>query len=286
MKKKVFFAAMLLVLFTSCATNVYYQVYEVKSPDVSRENNVLSYENDDCSVKYNLWAEGGNLSFLFQNKTDKNIYIVMPQSFFILNGVANDYYSESTYSNSVTGISLLSSSRTASISGFLTNSLSWYPAQISRQDGVSAGTSVSKGVQTKEPQFVCIPPKSAKFIKGFNIYDHAYKDCDNYKENYPKKVSTLIQYTQANSPVTFRNRIAYSFSNDAAEVEFIDHTFWLSSLQNYSSAAAFSKQKVEKCETTIKSTEKVFTMSSPDKFYNSYLPTWGSVDKSKTKKGK
>ena len=111
MKKNISICAMALLLLSSCSKSLYYQVYEVQSQDVTLQNNLLTYENDECVVKYNLWSLGGNLSFLFTNKTDKNLFIVMPKSFFILNGVANDYYSESSYTRAVTNTAQLAASR-------------------------------------------------------------------------------------------------------------------------------------------------------------------------------
>lgn len=266
MKKLLCYATMLLALFTSCATKYYYQVYEVTSQDVSQKENVLSYENADCRITYNLWSEGGNLSFLIHNKTDKNLYVVMPQSFFILNGVANDYYSESSYSHSVTNSAALSSSRQLSISGFLTDGYYWYPSRLSRYLGTSTGI-----IKTKEAAFVCVPPKSAKFIKGFNLYDHVVKDCNNSNENYPKNTSSVVRYSQADTPLSFRNRIAYTFNEQSSEINYIEHQFRLSSLQNYSEKAAISKQEIEECETKARKVQRSFTMYSPSKFYNRYI---------------
>ena len=271
MKRFFFYATMLLTLVTSCKAPCFYQVYEVTSPDVSQKENVLSYENADCRINYNLWAEGGTLSFLIHNKTDKNLYVVMPQSFYILNGVANDYYSESTYGHSVTNSASLAASRQLSISGFLTDGYYWYPSRLSRQFGASVGLSTTESIATKEMAFICVPPKSAKFIRGFNISDHIYKDCNNSQQNYPKKTSSIINYTQNETPLSIRNRIAYAFNDQATDVKYIEHQFWLSSLQNYSEKAAISKQKVEECETKAKKIQRNFTMYAPNKFYNRYV---------------
>ena len=272
MKKFVYYATMLIVLFTSCATEkYYYQVYEVTSPDVTQKDNVLSYENADCRITYNLWSEGGNLSFLIHNKTEKNLYVVMPRSFFILNGIANDYYTESSYSHSVTNSAALAASKQLSVSGFLTDGYYWYPSRLSRQLGASVGMSTTGTIETKEAAFVCVPPKSAKFIRDFNLSDHIYKDCNNSRENYPWKTSSVVRYTQLDTPLSFRNRIAYTFNEQTSEINYIEHQFWLSSLQNYSKKAAISKQKIEECETGTRRVQRSFTMYSPSRFYNRYI---------------
>ena len=270
MKKQLFVSALVLALLSSCSERIYYQVYQLESSDVQQKGNVLFFENDDCTITYNLWANGGDLSFLMHNKTSENMFVVMPQSFFILNGIANNYYSETTYGRTVTGIAALSASRQMTLSGYLTNGLSWYPSTLSRQVGAMAGVSTSKSVQTKEPAYICIPPKSSKFIMGFNISDYVYKDCENYDQNYPKVTSNIVRYSQANSPLVLRNRVAYTLSKEDGEARYIDHNFWLSSVQNYAYKSAFSKEKVKVCETDMRENEKRFVMSSPQRFYNVY----------------
>ena len=279
--KKNFIIGVAVLLMTACAKPEYYQVYEIKSQDVSVQNDILSFENTECVVKYNLWSDGGNLSFLITNKTDKNLYIVMPKSFYILNGVANDYYSESSYTRSVTNTAQLASSRQVSISGFLTDGYYWYPTSLGRQLGASIGTSLTEAVETKESPFVCVPPKASKFIKGFNISDYVYKDCKNYKFNYPSRVSPIIEYTQSNTPLSFRNRIAYTFDETSSDTKYMDHSFWMSNLRNYSQKGALSKQKFEECETNMRRTMKSFTMSGPNKFYNKYQKTINASHSSK-----
>lgn len=275
MKKQLFASVMSLALLSSCSDNIFYQVYQVDSPDVQLTNNVMLYENEDCKVTYNLWAEKGNLSFMMHNKTDENLYLVMSQSFFILNGIASNYYNESVYGKSATGSAAVSVSDQISLSGYMTNGYYWYPATLSRRVGVIAGASVTKSVQTKEPEYICIPPHSAKYIDGFMISDYVYKDCDNFKQNYPQTSSNTIRYSQDNSPLKFRNRLAYTIGKKDAGEKYLDHNFWVSSLQNYSTKSAMSNEKLKECETGQTYTEKRFNMYSSQRFYNKYKKTTG-----------
>jgi hypothetical protein len=275
MKKQLFASVMSLALLSSCSDNIFYQVYQVDSPDVQLTNNVMLYENDDCKVTYNLWAEKGNLSFMMHNKTDENLYLVMSQSFFILNGIANNYYTESVYGKSATGSTAVSVADQISLSGYMTNGYYWYPATISRRVGAIAGVSVTKSVQTKEPEYICIPPHSAKYIDGFMISDYVYKDCDNFNQNYPQTSSSIIRYSQDNSPLKFRNRLAYTIGKKDTEAKYLDHNFWVSSLQNYSTKNALSNEKHKECESGQTYTEKRFNMYSSQRFYNKYKKTTG-----------
>lgn len=281
MTKKSVFALSLMLFLLSCAEKNYYQVYDVMSDDVSMTNGVFAYDNADCRITYNMWSEGGNVSYMVQNKTDKNLYISMPKSFFILNGVANDYYSETTYSRAVTNSTHLSAARQVSVGGFISNGFAWYPAHIARVYGASVGTSTTESITTRESPQICVPPYSAKLIFGFNISDHIYKDCDNYRFNYPSRTSRIIKYSQNNTPIKFRNRIAYSFDEESKDVKYVEHSFWMSNLQNYSSKAALEKLKIEECETNAKTKTRSFTMSSPNKFYNTYSKNPQAYQKSK-----
>ena len=281
MIKKSLLGAMAALLFFSCSEKNYYQVYDIQSSDVSMKEGVYAFDNADCRITYNMWSEGGNVSFMVQNKTEKNLYIAMPKSFFILNGVANDYYSETTYSRAVTNSAQLSAARQVSVSGFLSSGIAWYPAHIGRQYGASIGTSLTESITTREAPVVCVPPMSSKLIFGFNISDHIYKDCDNYKFNYPSRISPNITYSENNTPIKFRNRIAYSFDEEGKDIRYIDHSFWMSNLQNYSEKAAMEKMKYDECETNISKSVKSFTMSSPNKFYNIYVKNPRASHKSK-----
>lgn len=67
-------------------------MYDVKSDALKQEDNSLVYENGDMKVMYNLWGKDGSVGFILQNKTDKDLFVDMDKTFFILNGEANDYF--------------------------------------------------------------------------------------------------------------------------------------------------------------------------------------------------
>src|SRR5690625_7764154 len=85
---------LLIISFFSCQSPNYYQIYKTKP--ISREtntdgNNPLVYEDENCTISYDFWNHGGNLSFEFPNKTDKTIQLHRDNSFFRKNGIAYDY---------------------------------------------------------------------------------------------------------------------------------------------------------------------------------------------------
>ena len=271
MKKSILAFISLVVFMTSCSHQTFYQVYEVLSPDVTVQENILLYENSDCSISYNLWSNGGNLNFLFTNKTDQNMFIVMPKSFFVLNGVANDYYSDSSHSLSVTKSMAANSTSSVAVNGYLSNGFFWYPSTISRHIGATAGLSRTETVKTNEMPIICIPPKSSKFIKGFNLSDYVNKDCENRKMNYPSRTSPKVSFNMTNSPLVFRNRIAYTFDEKSSDVKYIENKFFVISYLNYSEKSAFEVKKEKNCDNDFEVSKKYFKMSAPNKFYNTYM---------------
>ena len=81
------------VLLTSCVSTNFVQVYKAMPSDkLVMQDDRIVYEDDNCKITYYLWSEGGNIGFQFFNKTDKNIYVKLEESFFILNGVSYNYY--------------------------------------------------------------------------------------------------------------------------------------------------------------------------------------------------
>ena len=85
MKKLLLMSVVATSLLSSCSST-FYQVYEVKSNALKQTDNSLVYENEDLKVMYNLWCSGGSMNFIVQNKTGRDLFLDMGQSFFIFNG--------------------------------------------------------------------------------------------------------------------------------------------------------------------------------------------------------
>lgn len=280
--KKLFVAAMAL-LVTSCSDTFIYQVYDVKS-DLSQVQKSLVYENSDCTFTYDLWEKGGSLGFLATNKTEKDMFIVLPQSFFIRNGIAYDYYAAGSDSYTIAGVISSSESANAAVGGYLERYGKWYPVALNYSVGKSATAAVSKTRTVADPKIICIPARSTKYVAGFIISDYIYKDCDHPEQNYPKKQSSTISYTKDNSPLVFRNRIAYTFELEGSNYKYVDNEFYVSSLTNYSQKVALEKTKEPVCESSLKVKSKRFTVSAPNRFYNKFRKQLQSVGTATQKK--
>ena len=98
--KHLLIVAISLISLSSCGS-AYYQVYKVISADdIITKDQEMVFENADCVIYYDLWDDGGNMSFEFYNKTDHDILINLEHSFFILNGISHDYYKNRVFETS------------------------------------------------------------------------------------------------------------------------------------------------------------------------------------------
>lgn len=274
MKKHVYFSCGMsfmaaIILFLSSCSKTFYQVYDVKSDNMSLKDNSLVYENEDCRVMYNLWSESGVVSFVFSNKTDKDIFVNLGQTFFIVNGRANDYYvgAMETVQN---GMRLATSYEAGLLdlfnAGLWSNDLySYSKVRKSSKEVVS-----NKEISVKEPEIVCVPAHSYKIFCKYSISPSCMLVCTKAVD-FPKKSAKVKDYTSDTTPLRIANRIAYGFDKGSVADKHIENDFWVSGITNYSKKAILEKEKV-KTGCYSESTEKVyrFKIGGPDKFYVVY----------------
>jgi hypothetical protein len=284
------------ILLSSCVRTPYYQVYKVKpTTEIKQPGNSLVYEDENCKVLYDFWGEGGDAGFLIYNKSDKDIFVNMKESFFICNGIAYDYFKnrEFTSTNSTSQSSMYTYSATNTYSAFAsiigaiavsgnyngfkqTNSVATgLGASKSVSYGASAGKSVSntssRGVNIKEQDIVCIPPQSAKVISEYNINENLYRDCNLFLKPSKKKIKTS-SFSEKDSPFVFSNRITYSVDGQSTPIK-IEQKFFVLEITNYPEEEITEMEVVEKnCADEVESTvkEKYFKNDTPDKFYIRY----------------
>ena len=275
MKTKIFLVSLIVVAFSSSCSYRYYQVYKTKpSDDIVMNNHQLIFENESCRISYDLWSEGGNIGFKFSNKTSENIYLNLEKSFFILNGIAHNYYKNREYENStensspVAGFSLFSKLRNNQPLSNIT-----IPTEIS---GKSMHNLVdSKGYNTItyiEEKIVCIPPQTSKIISEYQINLALYRDCDLYK--YPtKKQITTKKFNAEDSPFEFRNLITYTIGELSNEIK-IENNFHVSEITNYPEKEITLRKYSEFCGQKITYLDhrmRIFKFTSPDMFYIRYF---------------
>lgn len=283
----IIFIAM-LILPSCVSTKYFYQVYEVKSDDVPVVNERFEFNNDDLVVRYNFCKEDGDVTFLCYNKTDKTIFIQLDNSFYKRNGIAYDYYKDCSYTTSVASSfgAQTQASATKTLSGNV-NYYNKYPeTSISRTNEIGYYNSISgsKSVTNYAPRIIAIPPQSAKYINGFIIQDRAILRCgeEMYKQNYPKRSSSLFTYNNEDTPIVFSNYISYSFTQDGADMQSFENTFYVSSIRNlaekevlkpnyeYDHGNEFDNQFSRSKDVCATNNRYSFIITSPMEFYVIY----------------
>lgn len=264
-----FLAVVFSFLMTSCTQN-FYQVYDVKSTNLTEKDNSMVFENSDLRILYNLWSNNGSMGFIVQNLTDKDLFIDMTQTFFIFNGAANDYFRNREFTSTTALESTLGYSVSQSyldVSGYWPNRYV-VPTTEGLMTKVMKGS--SKSVTTKEAQHICVPAKSYKVIDIYQIDPKLVRTCDK-KKDYPYATQNVGSYTEVTSPMKFKNRICYSYAKDGTDLKHIENDFYVTNITNYSKKAALDKKKTTVgCYSKSKKKIEQFKIGGPNKFYKVY----------------
>ena len=271
MKTKIYLQfAFLTFLMTSCMSSSYYQVYKTEPSDKNLlKENSLVYEDENCKVFYDFWSENGNVGFRFFNKTNGTINLNLKESYFILNGIANNYYLNRIYTNSknIGASSVSSVGVSKSITGinyfdFLqTNKL-----LTTSSSGVSSTQGFS--VAYTEESTVSIPSNTSKIITEYNLNNSIYRDCDLNKFPTKKQIRTK-SFTKSTSPLVFSNRIVYLTENGVIPTKF-ENEFYVTEITNYSESDIADKKYEEFCNQKGSVPTLFFKDISPIKFYVKY----------------
>lgn len=258
------------MITSSCATT-FYQVYQTTPvTKMEKQSNSLAYEDENCKVVYDFWKDGGNVGFLFQNKTDEDIYVNLDESFFILNGISYKYFQNRIFTN--TKNKTLGKSKSATkalaITGFNLYDLVQTNG-VSVTDQSSAVTSTGYSVSFNEEDIVCIPGKTSKYISEFSINETLIRDCDLLR--YPTNGNDvkIKRYSQDSSPVLFSNRIAYQIGREGETTKF-ENKFFVSSITNYNNNQMFELGKEEFCGQKSLEKTRFHKHYAPDRFFIEY----------------
>jgi hypothetical protein len=219
MRILILFAAL---TFSSCGS--YIQIIDTQSNNCKTESDMHYFENDSIKITYNFWELHGKMAFSVFNKTGKPLYVNWKNSSFIINGEKYDYWNE------------IENTQTSSLStGY---AIRGYYGVVS---GVSKTSAESVTIKPEKVTF--IPPKSSSKKVSFDLMPQDYfKLSKNKKETQvpysvksKKKTKVYVDtYTKDNTPVSFRNYIAISGTEDATSFIFIDNEFFVSEVREMS----------------------------------------------------
>ena len=274
MKKNTLFKLVCVVitsLFSVSCTQSFYQIYTMDSKDLKMQDNSLLFENADCQVSYNFWSDGGYVSFAFMNKTDKDIFINMNESFLVVNGNAHNYFEAKTYTYGSAFATSIGYGESLGVSLYGKTGI-WsnkhYTASAGVAARISSGSAIMNSVSRKEQEVVCIPAYSFKTFSKFCLTPDIYQKCEE-KVDYPSKKVSLAKFDSDNSPIMMNNRLTYGFKNDNMD-KHIDNVFWLGEIENYSEKSAIERKSEKGCYDYLSKEIKVFKIGTPSQFYRHY----------------
>jgi len=248
----------------------YFQVYKASpSEKLALKDNFLVYEDENCKVSYNLWDEGGNMGFRFFNKTDKNIYLNLEESFFILNGISYNYYKNRVFTTSTSTGSSTSRGLITSKSMTGINYLDLLQTnRIAATNTVGIMSSSGHSVSYNEEKIVCIPSITSKIISEYVINELLYRDCDLFKYPTRKQIKSKT-FKKSDSPFVFGNRIAYMVGQTGNLIK-LENEFYVSEISNYPESEIMELKSDEFCDQKSVTMTKYFKNVSPDRFYIKY----------------
>lgn len=268
MKRQIYLCLFAVLFFSSCST--YYQIYKaVPVDDIKLKDDFLVYENEDCQISYNMWADGGNMGFVMYNKTTEDIHLKLDECFYVLNGFAYNYFQNRVFTTSkaTSSSTTFSKDKSTSVSGFNYNDLiQTNKIEVSKSTGniLTSATSVSYN----EEKDICIPPKTSKVITEYSISKKLYRDCDLFRFPTATQIKTLT-FDRKNSPIVFSNIITYTMGQ-AQLKERIKNEFFVKEITNYPDSKVVESKRENFCGQKGYDDVKRFKITSPDMFYLNY----------------
>lgn len=266
--KRLFYFLGISIVLASCTTTSYYQVYDVKpTKENIKKTDELVYEDNNCKISYNLWSNGGNIGFNIYNKTNKELYVYLNKSNFILNGFAYDYYKNRTLTTSESKSASTTSTATGSVAVTGVNIYNNIQTnQVKSSNSANLSSSIGYAVSIEEDSIVCVPAKTTKRISEYSINNTLIRNCDLFKYPSKKEINTKT-YTMEQSPMVFSNRITYKVDKEYFKIE---NEFFVYEITNYPSSEFFEFKREEFCGQKSSTSTKYYKYYDTDKFFIKY----------------
>lgn len=184
---------LLLFLLSACATPITYQTFNVSAEQ--KEVDPMCFSNDTVKICYDFWQDGGGVNFTIQNLSEQPVYWQKDKSFLIFNGMAYDFFQNSSVVSS--------------------NGLSTAFYLYGNAVALSSNTSLVSAEQSK----LMIPPKSARAFSSYKFVSNKFKLPDSTKV-----------YTSQNSPIKYSIYLSYLTENGIQS--HVQHSFYVNKISN------------------------------------------------------
>lgn len=214
---------LLFCLLTSCSKS-FIQVFDTASTNTQLKGDYFIYETDTVKITYAFWASKGVMSIGVFNKLDKPLYIDWKNSSFIYNDSKFNYWIEETK----------------------TNTDSYYGGYFYKGPLIKPGLTINEGLQSstsisvKPERITFIPPKSNYYRSQFYLLPIGYykinlnaKKTTVPRNDNPKKKTNIYseEFSLENTPLKFRNYLAFTFTENSPQFFFIDNNFYLNAVR-------------------------------------------------------
>lgn len=315
--KKLLIAITLLSMSSCSHTTPFLQIGSLSSDNVRLDNKGnYEYNQNDLTISYDFWSNGGKVSFVVTNNSSQDIYLLMDKSYFINNGMAYDYYANrnfiigsassstttSTIGRSISGQSqlfgLLNQPKKTYISLYsplnestYTNASIGVSASRFLSSTESRGSQSSKSVETPEPKIVCIPANSSKSFAEFYVSGTPHRQCGFARDAKEEDGAKITFNSEIYSPQCIENRLTFNING---EVVPVTNTFYVNEYTNIMNANgyAYISDNSKDCNGKNNGIIKIYKHATPNNFYITYQYSTRDdndridVKKSKSKKSK
>lgn len=216
----------LLLGLTSCGYK-YVQIIQTSptNSNVVKEDDYSFYchDGDTLSITYLFWNERGVMAFVLENTSDNPIYIDWKKSSFIQGEYKFDYYTERNTTIDIDHQTLAL---------FAANEYA-VGAMFASKFGMSIRS-------VKNERVTFIPPHS-KVFKSFHHIMMKGKEFNlekggvvQYSDGDKKVPAYVMEATESNSGIRFRNFITYSTTEEMKSENYLDDPFFVSKVVSIS----------------------------------------------------
>ena len=212
--KKVLSIVFVLAILTSCVHGRM-QVVSLSCDKLTQSDSVWYYRDSLVDIEYYYYSKGGHINFEIVNKTDKPLFIDGKNSMLIANNAQKSYWMDKEQINA---------------------NLSFYPNTYFRNNNPI------NGVITKADRITMIPPHASIVVKKFNVCNGTLYNISQYSciidtvpinwKNKPGKKTTITKahFQKSNTPLSFRNFVSLSKTEDFKEPIYYDFPFYISDI--------------------------------------------------------
>ena len=244
--KNTLLAILFLYVCTSCSVMTFYQTYKTTAENGTTKPNSVEFQDQNCSVQYNLFSNGGKVSFSVYNKTDSDMVIDLTKTFFILNSTSRQYYQDRTFSVA---------------SNTISNSTNYnYLAKKTSTNSTSSSSTYHEQSQ------IIIPAKTRANVSEFSVVANRFISCDLAKFPSGRNIKKL-SFTKDNSPFQFSNLISYTVNNTTTRFE---NRFFVTEIANYPSFDVLQRFDRNECGNYLDQPIYQLKDNTPDRFYFKY----------------